>query len=37
MSWENALLMKLFNCVEKYEIEVANQNGSKLFIFSYSV
>ena len=35
MSWEIALLMKLSNDVEKYEIEV--QNGSKLLIVSYSV
>jgi len=31
MSWENALLMKLSNDVEKYEIEVTI--GSKLLIF----
>jgi len=36
MSLENALLMKLSNDVEKYEIEVT-KNGSKLLIFSYSV
>jgi len=35
MSWENALLMKLSNGVEKYEIEVTKMDQNYSF-FSYS-
>jgi len=36
MSWENALLMKVSNDVEKYEIEVTKM-GQNYSFFSYSV